>query len=174
MIWDNVHVRGPSRIGAGCIIGEKTYVAYGVEIGDLVKINAQVYICHGVTVERGVMISAGTIFTNDRLPRATNPEMNELRPSRPDEATERTRVRQGATIGAGAVIGPGLVIGRFAMVGMGSVVTRSVDDHALVVGNPARPVGFVCRCGGRLDEQFACAVCGREYVEDNDALREMT
>jgi UDP-2-acetamido-3-amino-2,3-dideoxy-glucuronate N-acetyltransferase len=162
-IWDNVHVRAPSKIGSDCIIGEKTYIAYGVEIADRVKINAMVYVCTGITIETGVMISAGVIFTNDRFPRATTPDLSELRASDPDEATEETVVREGATLGAGAVIGPGLEIGRFSMVGMGSVVTRSVQNHGLVLGNPARQVGYVCRCGQVLLADLTCGDCHRCY-----------
>ncbi len=172
-IWDHVHVRGPARIGAECIVGEKTYVAYGVEVGDRVKINAFVYLCTGVTIENGVMISAGVIFTNDRFPRATTPDLAALRGSGPDDHTLPTRVREGATVGAGAVIGCDLEIGRFAMVGMGSVVTRTIGDFQLVLGNPARPVGAVCRCGEPVarwppgeppaDDVAACSSCGRRY-----------
>lgn len=146
-VWDNVHIRAPARIGDECIVGEKTYIAYGVDIADRVKINAFVYICTGVTIETGVMIAAGVVFTNDRHPRATTSDLSALRPSEADEHTLPTRVRAGATLGAGAVIGCDLEIGRFAMVGMGAVVTRSVPDFHLVVGNPARPVGLICRCG---------------------------
>jgi acetyltransferase-like isoleucine patch superfamily enzyme len=173
-VWDAVHIRGPgTTIGTQCIIGEKTYVAYGVSIGSRVKINAMVYVCTAVTIENGVMISAGTIFTNDVFPRATTPDLHELLPSDPSEETQETWVRQGATIGAGCVIGSNLEIGAFAMVGMGSVVTRSVPAFALVVGNPARVVGFVCRCGQRIarcspDEkadvpQLTCKKCGLPY-----------
>lgn len=166
-VWDGVHIRSPSSIGSRCIIGEKSYIAYGVEIADLVKINAQVYVCTGVTIERGVMVSAGVIFTNDRFPRATDPELGALRSSYPDEQTESTLVMEGATLGSGAVVGPGLVLGRFCMVGMGSVVTSSVGDFELVVGNPARRLGFVCRCGHRLNsdpDKPACGRCGRSYL----------
>lgn len=149
-IWDHVHVRGPARIGSDCIVGEKTYIAPGVEVGDRVKINAFVYVCQGVVIEDGVMVSAGTIFTNDRYPRATTPDLQTLRDSAPGPDMPPTFVREGATIGAGAVIGPGLEIGRFAMVGMGSVVTRSVDAFHLVAGNPATAAGYVCRCGHPL------------------------
>ena len=164
-VWDNVHLRGPSAIGRECIIGEKTHVAYGVTIGDRVKINARAYICAGVTIEDGVMVSAGVIFTNDRYPRATNPELTGLRSSAPGEHTLPTTVREGATLGAGAVIGPGLEVGRFAMVGMGSVVTRNVDDFTIVTGNPARRVGVVCRCGEPLTEsdESTCRICHRAY-----------
>ncbi len=133
-IWDNVHIRHEARIGEQCIIGEKTYIAYGVHIGNRVKINALVYICHGVTIEDGVMISAGTIFTNDKFPRATTPDLRRLRPSEPDEHTLPTLVREGSTIGAGSTIGCDLVIGRFAMIGMGSLVTKSVPDFHLAIG----------------------------------------
>ena len=182
-VWDNVHIRHGSTLGEQCIVGEKTHIAYDVRIGNRVKINAMVYICFGVTIEDGVMISAGTVFTNDRFPRATTPDLSQLRGSDPDEETLQTFVRQGATIGAQCTIGSGLEIGQFAMVGMGSVVTRSVDDFHLVLGNPARSVGCVCRCGALLckwseDQQVlttsvACPKCNRGYVIDGFAVVEM-
>jgi UDP-2-acetamido-3-amino-2,3-dideoxy-glucuronate N-acetyltransferase len=188
-IWDSVHIRGPkTTIGTDCIVGEKTYTAYGVSIGDRVKINAMVYVCTAVTIETGVMISAGTIFTNDRFPRATTPDLIGLRPSDPDGKTLATTVRAGATIGAGSIIGPGLTIGRWAMIGMGSLVTRDIPDHGLVVGQPARLVGFVGRCGEPVvrfsaDEppdpaQATCRECNEpaairdhEWVEEKAAAR---
>jgi UDP-2-acetamido-3-amino-2,3-dideoxy-glucuronate N-acetyltransferase len=178
-IWDHVHVRHSTRIGAECIIGEKTHIAYDVTIGDRVKINAFVYICTGVTIERGVMISAGTVFTNDRFPRATTPDFRELLSSEPDEKTLATLVREGATIGAQATIGPGLTIGRFAMVGMGSVVTHDVPDFALVIGNPARTVGYVCVCGRKLASEdsvtrngagLRCQSCDSRYALDASSV----
>jgi acetyltransferase-like isoleucine patch superfamily enzyme len=174
-LWDNVHVRHSTIIGEECIVGEKSYLAYGVRIGNRVKINALVYVCTAVTIEDGVMISAGTVFTNDRFPRATTPDLRRLRPSDPDEQTRPTRVCAGATIGANCTIGNDLVIGRFAMVGMGAVVTRSVPDFHLVVGQPARSIGAVCRCGQLLlrfpvegggARVVACAACGLRYGID--------
>ena len=103
-VWDNAHLRAPSRIGSDCIIGGKSYIAYGVEIGDRVKINAFVYICYGVTIETGVFIGAGTVFTNDRFPRACDPDLKQLQTSAPTEETLDTCVRKGATIGARALI----------------------------------------------------------------------
>ena len=147
-IWDSVHIRGPgTSIGSSVIIGEKTYIAYDVRIGDRVKINAFVYICAGVTIEDGVMISAGTIFTNDRFPRATTSDLTTLLSSDEPEDMPRTRVRAGATIGAGSIIGPGVEVGRFAMIGMGTLLTRSVGDHMLVYGSPGSITGLVCACG---------------------------
>lgn len=181
-VWDNVHIRGPkTTIGQECIIGEKSYIAYGVEIGDRVKINAFVYVCTLVTIEEGVMISAGTIFTNDRFPRAATNDLKSLRPSDPDDSTLATRVKEGATLGARCLVGPGIEIGRFAMVGMGSVVTRSVPDFHLVVGHPARSVGLVCRCGEPLlrftadsppteTEDLTCLVCGHHFLRDGVRL----
>jgi acetyltransferase-like isoleucine patch superfamily enzyme len=183
-VWDNVHIRRATVIGDECIIGEKTYIAYGVRIGNRVKINAFVYICAAVTIEDGVMVSAGTVFTNDRFPRATTPDLKRLRPSEPDEATPPTLVREGATIGAGCTVGCDLEIGRFAMIGMGSVVTRSVPDFHLALGHPARSVGSVCRCGQLLmrfpSEELpdavclTCQSCGLRYGYRSGVVTELT
>src|SRR6478672_3980196 len=183
-VWDNAHIRHGTSLGNNCIVGGKTLIAYDVEIGNRVKINSAAYICNGVTIEDGVMISAGVIFTNDRFPRAATNDLSELRSSAPDEHTLPTLVREGATIGAGAIIGCDLTIGRFAMVGMGTVVTRSVPDFHLVIGNPARSIGCVCRCGQPLlkwddavtEEPLAvrCASCGSEYGIVNRKVLERT
>ena len=175
-VWDSVHIRHNTTVGEQCIVGEKTYIAYDVTIGNRVKINAFVYICNAVTIEDGVMISAGTIFTNDRFPRATTPDLKELRSSDPDEHTLPTLVREGATIGAGSTIGNDLSIGRFAMIGMGSLVTKSVPDFHLALGHPARSVGCVCRCGqlvARFETEVAmrevqCSQCGLKYTINSD------
>lgn len=181
-IWDNVHIRHSTHIGEQCIVGEKTYIAYGVQIGDRVKINAFVYICTAVTIEEGVMISAGTIFTNDRFPRATTTDLKQLRTSEPDEHTLPTLVREGATIGAGCIIGHNLAIGRFAMIGMGSLVTKSVPDFHLAIGHPATSIGCVCRCGQLLLSfqsapefvEVTCTACELKYAIKNRAVTELT
>jgi len=168
-VWDNVHIRHGASLGDECIVGEKSYIAYDVQIGNRVKINAMVYICAAVTIEDGVMISASTTFTNDRFPRATFPDLRSLRPSEPDEHTLPTLVCEGATIGAGCIIGNDLEIGRWAMVGMGSVATKSVPDFHLVLGSPARSIGAVCKCGKLFHKfadgdsgEFTCE-CGLSY-----------
>jgi UDP-2-acetamido-3-amino-2,3-dideoxy-glucuronate N-acetyltransferase len=182
-IWDNVHIRHSTRLGEECIVGEKTYIAYGVRVGSRVKINAQVYVCNAVTIEDGVMISAGTVFTNDRFPRAATVDLKRLRPSDPDEHTLPTLVREGATIGAGCTVGNDLVVGRFAMVGMGSLVTKSVPDFHLAVGHPARSVGCVCRCGQLLTRfdaggvgpggHVVCRACGLDYEINGNVVTEL-
>ena len=181
-VWDNVHIRHTTSIGEQCIVGEKTYIAYGVKIGHRVKINAFVYICNAVTIEDGVMVSAGTVFTNDRFPRATTSNLKELRSSDPDEHTLPTLVKTGATIGARAVIGNDLSLGRFSMIGMGSVVTKSVPDFHLAYGSPAVSAGCVCRCGELLmrfekdrpaTTKCACKTCGLEYSIENNAVTEL-
>jgi UDP-2-acetamido-3-amino-2,3-dideoxy-glucuronate N-acetyltransferase len=179
-VWDNVHIRHGACLGRDCIVGEKSYIAYDVRIGNYVKINANVYICAMVTVEDFVMISAGTVFTNDKFPRAFPPDMDGLAASEPSEETLATVVRKGATIGANATIGCGIEIGGFAMVGMGSVVTKSVPDFALVFGNPGRVQGYVCVCGpmvGNKDvflnsDTVKCTRCGRRYVFDGTRVVE--
>jgi acetyltransferase-like isoleucine patch superfamily enzyme len=181
-VWDNVHIRHGASIGGDCIIGEKSYIAYDVSIGNYVKINANVYICAMVTIEDYVMISAGAVFTNDKFPRAFPPDLSGLASSDPNEETLPTIVRQGATIGANATIGCGIEIGRYAMVGMGSVVTRSVPDYGLVFGNPAKLQGYVCLCGPMLGDKelflhqgtAQCHRCGRQYILEDNKVVEMT
>jgi UDP-2-acetamido-3-amino-2,3-dideoxy-glucuronate N-acetyltransferase len=183
-VWDSVHIRHSTDIGKDCIVGEKSYIAYGVKIGDRVKINAFVYICNAVTIEDGVMISASTTFTNDRFPRATTPDLKQLRGSDPDEHTLPTLVKRGATIGASCTIGNDLTIGQFAMVGMGALVTKSVPDFHLVMGQPARSTGCVCRCGQLLDRfpvewqsygaDLTCSSCDREYKVVNGWVSEVS
>ncbi len=160
-VWDNVHIRRNAKLGSHCIVGEKSYIAYDVRIGSYVKINAFVYIPTGVIVEDKVMISAGTIFVNDKYPRAFDFRNGVPIDSAPNEETLNTWVRLGATIGAGCTILGGLEIGRYALIGAGSVVTKSVPDHGLMVGNPARQIGWVCVCGHKLAPKKGSGRCGR-------------
>jgi acetyltransferase-like isoleucine patch superfamily enzyme len=179
-VWDGAHIRRGARIGRGCIIGEKTYVAYEVSIGDYCKLNASVYVCAGVSIEDHVMLSAHVVFTNDRFPRAFDRQLGGLATSEPTEETLETRVGRGVTVGAGAIVGPGLTLGAFSMVGMGSVVTRDVPPHALVIGTPARVVAYVCVCGPpvvRIGErpgsgQAHCDRCGRDYRVHGSGIEE--
>jgi acetyltransferase-like isoleucine patch superfamily enzyme len=179
-VWGGVHIRKEARVGHDTIVGEKTYLAYGVRVGNYVKINAVVYVCAEVEIEDFCMISAHTVFTNDRFPRSGNRQLTGLETSDPTEETLRTRVRRGVSIGANATIGPGLTLGEFSMVGMGSVVTRDVPPHALVLGNPARIAGWVCACGHPLvrsrrdaviPPELRCERCERAYVREGEGVR---
>ena len=147
-IWHQAQVREGAVIGANCIVGKGAYVDTGVIIGNNVKIQNGALLYHGLTVEDGVFVGPQACFTNDRLPRAITPE-GYLKADA-DWTVGPIHVGYGASIGAGAVILPNVDIGRFAMVAAGAVVTRSVLPHALVMGVPASRVGYVCRCGQRL------------------------
>lgn len=155
-IWANVQIRERAHIGENCIIGRNTYIEFDVVVGNNVKIqnNASLYV--GLTVENGVFIGPHVVFTNDKLPRAINPD-GSLK-SAADWHVGQTLVRYGAAIGANTVIVTGITVGRWAVIGSGSVVTKDVSDHALVVGNPARVIGWVSaggiRCGSQ-DEAIA-------------------
>ena len=147
-IWHQAQVREGARIGQSCIIGKGVYIDLDVVIGNRVKIQNGASVYHGATIEDGVFIGPHACLTNDRLPRAITPDGELKRDA--DWEVGKTLVCYGASIGAGAILLPGVTVGRFALVGAGAVVTRDVAAQALVVGNPARPVGFVCVCGQRL------------------------
>ena len=159
-IWHHAQIRKRARIGRNCIIGKGVYVDFDVVVGDNVKIQNGALLYHGVTVEDGVFLGPQACLANDRFPRAITPD-GRLKTA-DDWTVEAIVVRYGASVGAGAIILPGVVVGRWALVGAGAVVTQSVPDHALVVGVPARTVGYVCRCGRRLefvDDEWYCPTC---------------
>lgn len=161
-IWNQAQVREGAVIGEGCIISKDVYIDAGVQIGNRVKIQNGVSVYHGVTIEDGVFVGPHVCFTNDKYPRAINPD-GTLKGAADWQVWE-TRIGYGAALGARAVILPGLTVGRWAMVAAGAVVTRNVPDYGLVVGHPARLVGFVCPCGQRLvaaggDDQLVLARC---------------
>ena len=149
-IWHQCQVREGSQIGRDCILSKGVYVDTGVVLGNNVKVQNYVSIYHGVTIEDGVFCGPHCVFTNDKRPRAVNPD-GSLKAGDDWELVE-TRVETGASIGANAVVVCGVTVGAWAMIGAGSVVTRDVPDHGLVWGNPARLHGFVCACGERLSE----------------------
>jgi len=147
-VWQHCQVREGAVIGRNCILSKGVYVDSGVRLGDNVKVQNGISLYHGVTLEDGVFCGPHCVFTNDRQPRAINPD-GTLK-SMDDWVVSPTLVRYGASIGANVTIVCGVTIGSWAMIGSGAVVTRSVPDHGLVYGNPARLRGFVCSCGEKL------------------------
>ena len=149
-IWHNTLIRRDARIGNNCIIGSGTSIDTGVIVGDNVKIQNNVLLYDGVTIEDGVFVGPAVTFTNDRAPRAVTPDM---KPKGSDDWTiARTTVKRGASLGARSVILPGVTIGEWALVGAGSVVTKDVQAYAVVVGSPARRIGWVNEACERVDE----------------------
>jgi UDP-2-acetamido-3-amino-2,3-dideoxy-glucuronate N-acetyltransferase len=164
-IWHTSHILKGSRLGKNCKIGQNVVVGPNVTVGDGVKIQNNVSVYEGVTLEDYVFCGPSMVFTNVFNPRSEIPRMKELRP---------TLVKRGATLGANCTILCGLTIGQYAFVGAGAVVTKDVPDHALVTGNPARVVGWMCRCGMKLKAATAradCPECGAKYRKAGSQLQ---
>ncbi len=156
-VWAFAHVLKGATVGADCNICECVFIESGVVLGDRCTVKNGVQLYTGVTTEDFVFIGPNATFTNDLRPRVARP----LAP----EQFARTQLCHGASIGANATVVAGVRVGRHAMVGAGTVVVRDVPDHALVVGNPARRIGWVCRCGDKLDAELACRGCGARYAQ---------
>jgi predicted dehydrogenase/serine acetyltransferase len=162
-IWHFSHILSGSRIGERCNIGQNVVIGPEVSIGNGCKIQNNVCIYKGITLEDGVFCGPSMVFTNVYNPRAEIRKMDQVRP---------TLVKKGATIGANATIVCGTTIGRYAFLGAGAVLTKNVPDNALVVGNPARQVGWVCECGERLPDDLVCISCDKSYVKQGDGIEE--
>ncbi len=160
-VWHFVHVLSGTTIGAGCVLGQNVMAGPDVVIGDGCKLQNNVAVYKGVTLEADVFCGPSCVFTNVLTPRAFVERKNEFAP---------TLVRRGATIGANATIVCGVTIGQYAMIGAGAVVTKDIPDHALVVGNPSRRIGWVSRSGERLGENLTCPRTGETYQETDNGL----
>lgn len=154
-IWHFCHIQSGTRIGECCSFGQNVNVGNNVVIGENVKVQNNVSIYEGVELEDGVFCGPSMVFTNDLTPRAEYPKGH--------ANYKKTLVKRGATIGANATIVCGHEIGEWSMVAAGAVVTGDVKPHALVVGIPAKQVGWVCECGQVLDRDGFCRVCGKTY-----------
>jgi UDP-2-acetamido-3-amino-2,3-dideoxy-glucuronate N-acetyltransferase len=166
-IWHFCHVLPGAVIGARCNLGQNVVVMPGTRIGDNVKIQNNVSIYEGVELEDDVFCGPSCVFTNVLNPRSHVSRKHEYR---------RTLVRRGASIGANATIICGVTLGEYAFVGAGAVVSQDVPAYGLVVGVPARRVGWMCQCGERLRPaggRAACAVCGAGYEERDERLRQI-
>lgn len=170
-IWAFAHVTDGAIVGCECNLGDGVYVERGAVIGDRVTVKNGVMLWAGVTIEDEAFIGPAVVFSNDKYPRSPRLPLVRERYQAPENWLQPTRVCRGASLGAGAIILPGVTIGSFAMVAAGSVVTREVPAYRLVMGNPARPVGWVCVCGGKLNDGGTCCACGQTYVIDGDKLR---
>ena len=166
-IWAFAHVLPGAEVGADCNVGDHAFIEGGARVGDRVTVKNAVLVWDRVTVEDEVFLGPNMVFTNDLAPRVGFRKA-------PEELVP-TLVRRGATIGANATVVCGVTIGRHAFVAAGAVVVDDVADHALVAGNPARRIGWVCACGRRLGEPLACS-CGRSYrlVGERDGLSEVS
>jgi acetyltransferase-like isoleucine patch superfamily enzyme len=171
-IWAFTHVMKDVSIGETCNVGEHCFIETGVIVGSNVTIKNGNMLWQGVTLQDDVFVGPGVVFTNDLYPRSPRSSQAQRRYSNSDWLVP-TFVHQGASLGAGAVILAGATIGQWAMVGAAAVVTKDVPPYALVLGNPARMVGWVCRCGrplGFQEERATCGDCNLGYVKDADSI----
>ena len=163
-VWNRAQLRTGCIVGIDCTIGRDVFIDAGVSIGNRVKIQNAALVYHGVTVEDDVFIGPGAILTNDRHPRSVTPDGSRVQSF--DWRVSPVLLRRGCSIGAGAVVVAGATVGEHAMVGAGAIVTRDVAAYSVVVGSPAKPIGWVCLCGARISFLLAfglCSACERRY-----------
>ena len=158
-IWHFSHVLGGTTIGDNCNLGQNVVAGPNVKIGNGCKIQNNVSVYKGVTLEDDVFCGPSMVFTNVFNPRAHVARMNEVR---------ETLIKKGATLGANSTIVCGNEVGRYALIGAGAVVTKNVPDYALMVGNPAHRIGWVCECGEILPSSLECARCNSKYKENGE------
>lgn len=163
-IWAFAHVMKGARVGRDCNIGEGAFIESGAVLGNHVTVKNGVAVWDRVTVEDYVFLGPHCVFTNDRIPRS-HPDYRT-----PPEQWLPTRLCAGASVGANATLVCGVTIGPFAFVAAGAVVIRDVPAHSMVAGNPARHLGWACRCGRRLPGDLLCS-CGLRYHLDGNALQ---
>ena len=161
-IWHFSHILSGSKIGENCNIGQNVVIGPDAVIGNKCKIQNNVSAYKGVTLEDGVFCGPSMVFTNIYNPRAEITKMDQVRPA---------LVKKGATLGANCTIVCGHTIGRYAFIGAGAVVTKDVRDHALMAGNPARRIGWMCECGEKLSDDLNCFVCGKRFNRSQNLLK---
>lgn len=161
-IWHYCHIHKGAKIGKKCLLGQNVNISNNVIIGNGVKIQNNVSVYEGVELEDYVFCGPSMVFTNDLTPRSKYPKG--------PKKYKRTLVKYGASIGANATIVCGNIIGEWAMIASGAVVTKDVTAYALMVGVPAKQIGWVCECGAPLKENFKCSECRREYTLKNQEL----
>ena len=152
-IWHFCHIQSGAIIGSNCSFGQNVNVGNNVKIGNGVKVQNNVSIYEGVELEDNVFCGPSCVFTNVTTPRANFPVHG---------VYKKTLVKEGASLGANCTVVCGHTIGRYAMIAAGAVITKDVEDHALMAGVPARRIGWVCECGKKLDETKKCE-CGKTF-----------
>ncbi len=152
-VWAFTNIQDGSQIGQGCNICDGCFIEEGVTVGDYVTLKNGIAVFKGITIEDEVFCGANCSFINDRYPRSHRQETWVL---------EKTFIKRGATLGTNATILCGITIGEYSVVGAGAVVTKSVQPHEIVIGNPAVFKGYACRCGWKLSENLICG-CGLSY-----------
>jgi UDP-2-acetamido-3-amino-2,3-dideoxy-glucuronate N-acetyltransferase len=160
-IWHFCHILKDTHIGADCSLGQNVMAGPGVNIGDGCKIQNNVSLYKGVNLEDRVFCGPSCVFTNVLTPRAGVERKDEF---------SSTLVREGASIGANATIVCGITLGKYCTIGAGAVVTGDVKDYALMVGVPARQIGWVSKAGDRLGVDLKCPRTGEQYIEVNGVL----
>lgn len=161
-IWHFSHVQSGAVIGEKCSLGQNVNILNNVNIGNGVKIQNNVAVYEGVELEDYVFCGPSMVFTNDLTPRSKFPKGS--------AGYKKTLVKYGASIGANATIVCGNTIGKWALIASGAVVTKDVPDYALVVGVPAKQIGWACKCGEPLKAELTCTECNREYVLNEEKL----
>lgn len=159
-IWHFCHVQKGAVIGKNCSLGQNVNIGNNVKVGNGVRIQNNVSVYEGVELEDNVFCGPSCVFTNVTTPRAHFPVHG---------IYAKTIIKEGASLGANSTIVCGHIVGKSALIGSGAVVTKDVPDYALMVGVPAKQIGWVCECGKRLDSTFCCE-CGRSYMFSNDIL----
>lgn len=163
-IWHFSHIMENSEIGDNCNIGQNVVISPNVKLGNNVKVQNNVSIYTGVICEDDVFLGPSCVFTNVINPRSFINRKDEYK---------TTLIKRGASIGANATVVCGTTIGSYSLIGAGAVVTKDVPDYGLVVGNPARVIGYVCRCGNRIElknNSGICTKCGEEYIFNDGKL----
>ena len=161
-VWQNCVILKGAIIGNACNICFNVFIENDVIVGNYVTIKSGVQLWDGLTIEDNVFIGPNVTFTNDLYPRSKN-HLTEV---------SRTTIRSGATIGANASILCGITVGKWAMIGIGSVITKDIPDYTLWYGNPARFKGYICECGKKLVASLCCEKCNRNYRIINSQLEE--
>lgn len=172
-IWQNSQVLSGAEIGENCKIGHNCFIGSGAKMGMGVKLESNIDLWDKVVLQDYVFVGPSAVFTNDKTPRAKYPKKEFPQYGK----WSATLVKEGATIGANSTIICGNTIGKWALVGAGAVVADNVPDFAIVVGNPAKAVGWVCQCGNRVEfksEKAVCKICKRKYQKKNNKVYEIS